>query len=139
MLVLDATDHEILKCLRDNGRMLWKDIGARVHLTGQAVAERVHRMEDQGVITGYTINTDDSLLGLTQVALITIFLRSGRHADFKAFVLAREEICEAHRISGEGCYWLKAKLTSQAQLNQLLDAIVEFGNYRLNLSVDDFK
>lgn len=139
MLVMDATDHEILKCLQENGRMLWKEIGARVHLTGQAVAERVHRLEDQGVIKGYTIALDDSMLGVTQVALITIFLRSGRHADFKTFVQAREEICEAHRISGEGCYWLKAKLTSQGQLNQLLDAIVEFGNYRLNLSVDNFK
>ncbi|MCC5467946.1 Lrp/AsnC family transcriptional regulator [Pelosinus baikalensis] len=139
MTLLDSTDLEIVKCLRENGRMLWKDIGAKVHLTGQAVADRVHRLEDLGVLKGYSVILDDDLLGISQIALITIFLKSGRHADFRTFIKNKEEVCEAHRISGDGCYWLKAKLTSQAQLNKLLDEINEFGGYRLCLSVNNFK
>ncbi|VBB09710.1 asnc bacterial regulatory protein hth signature [Lucifera butyrica] len=139
MIDLDLTDVKILQILQENGRMPWKEIGAAVHLTGQAVADRVHRLEDLGVIKEYKAILDDSLLGIEQVALLTIFLKSGRHTDFRAFIHGKAEICEAHRISGDGCYWLKAKLSSQMQLNQLLDEIIEFGNYRLCLSVDHFK
>lgn len=139
MTLPNSTDLEIIKCLKENGRMLWKDIGNEVHLTGQAVADRVHRMEDLGIIKGYRVVLDDNLLGFTQISLITIFLKSGRHAEFRTFIKNRDEICEAHRISGDGCYWLKARLTSQAQLNKLLDEINEFGGYRLCLSVDKIK
>jgi Lrp/AsnC family leucine-responsive transcriptional regulator len=139
MTSLDSTDLEIVKCLKENGRMLWKDMGSKVHLTGQAVADRVHRLEDLGIIKGYSVTLDDNLLGITQLALITIFLKSARHEEFRTFIKNKEEVCEAHRISGDGCYWLKAKLTSQTQLNKLLDEINEFGGYRLCLSVDNFK
>jgi Lrp/AsnC family leucine-responsive transcriptional regulator len=139
MTSLDSTDLEIVKCLKENGRMLWKEMGSKVHLTGQAVADRVHRLEDLGIIKGYSVTLDDNLLGITQLALITIFLKSARHEEFRAFIKSKEEVYEAHRISGDGCYWLKAKLTSQAQLNKLLDEINEFGGYRLCLSVDNFK
>jgi Lrp/AsnC family leucine-responsive transcriptional regulator len=139
MTSLDSTDLEIVKCLKENGRMLWKDMGSKVHLTGQAVADRVHRLEDLGIIKGYSVTLDDNLLGITQLALITIFLKSARHEEFRNFIKNKEEVCEAHRISGDGCYWLKAKLTSQTQLNKLLDEINQFGGYRLCLSVDNFK
>lgn len=139
MTSLDSTDLEIVKCLKENGRMLWKDIGERVHLTGQGVANRVHRLEDLGIIKGYSVILDDNLLGINQISLITIFLKSGRHEDFQTFIKNKEEICEAHRISGDGCYWLKAKLTSKTQLNKLLNEINEFGGYRLCLSVDYLK
>lgn len=137
--MLDQTDWRILKCLQNNSRMQWQEIGKVVHLTGQAVAARIKRMQDMQIIEGFTIILNHDNLGKPILAFITVFMTSNNHVAFQQFLLNREEILEAHRISGEGCYWLKAALSNQHDLNHLLDAILLHGNYRINLSIDNIK
>ncbi|HWR38190.1 MAG TPA: Lrp/AsnC family transcriptional regulator [Patescibacteria group bacterium] len=135
----DETTLKIIAALQENARLQWKDIGSRVHLTGQAVAERVRRLEDQGLIEGYSARINPAKLGLTVTALITVFMTNTRHSEFQAFLRHRPGIAEAHRISGEGCYWLKAVLASPEELNALLNELLPFGNYRVNLSIDKIR
>jgi Lrp/AsnC family leucine-responsive transcriptional regulator len=137
--MLDQTDLSILKMLQKNGRMQWREIGEEVHLTGQAVGNRIRRMEEMGVIRGYTAVIDPAKLGPILTALVTIFMKSTDHLRFQQFIREREEIVEAHRVSGEGCYSLKVQVQDQAALNDLLDAILEYGNYRVNLSIGQLK
>jgi Lrp/AsnC family leucine-responsive transcriptional regulator len=137
--MLDQTDLSILKMLQKNGRMQWREIGEEVHLTGQAVGNRIRRMEEMGVIRGYTAVIDPAKLGPILTALVTIFMKSTDHLRFQQFIREREEIVEAHRVSGEGCYSLKVQVRDQAALNDLLDAILEYGNYRVNLSIGQLK
>lgn len=133
--MLDATDQAILAALRANARLPWKELGAKVHLTGQAAADRVRRLEDLGIIQGYTIQIEEPPPAV--IALITVFMKSTRHQEFQQFLRQQPEIQEAHRISGEGCYWLKAHLASPAALTAFLDRLLPFGNYRVNLSLTD--
>lgn len=133
--MLDATDQAILAALRANARLPWKELGAKVHLTGQAAADRVRRLEDIGIIQGYTIQIEESPPPM--IALITVFMKSTRHQEFQQFLRQQSEVQEAHRISGEGCYWLKAHLNSSAALTAFLDRLLPFGNYRVNLSLTD--
>ena len=135
----DDTDLKIIRILQKNSRIQWKEIGAQVHLTGQAVAERVRRLEDQGVIEGYGVRIATAKLGRNITALITVFMTSTRHGEFQAFIQRYPVLTEAHRISGEGCYWLKAELSSTDELNALLNEILTFGNYRVNLSIDKIR
>ena len=137
--MLDKTNWEIIQALQQNSRAQWKDIGAQVHLTGQAVAERVRRLEELGVIEGYGIRVNSQKIGLSVTALITVFMTSTRHTEFQSFLRQRSGIAEAHRISGEGCYSLKAVLPSPQELNALLNDILAFGNYRVNLSIDKIR
>lgn len=132
---MDEIDHLILECLKKNARIQWKDIGEKVHLTGQAVASRVRQMEDHGVIQGYTTVANDPLLG-NVIAFITVMMKSTDHRALHVFVKTKKEIVECHRISGDGCYLLKVVVTNQDALTQLLDQILQYGNYRVNLSLN---
>ncbi|MCC5466184.1 Lrp/AsnC ligand binding domain-containing protein [Pelosinus baikalensis] len=66
-------------------------------------------------------------------------MKSTNHPTFQHFISTQEEIKESYRISGEGCYWLKTALSNQQDLNHLLDAILVYGNYRINLSIQPVK
>lgn len=133
--MIDQTDLKILELLQQDSRRHWKEIGEKVHLTGQAVAARIHKLEDLGVIEGFTIKINPAKVGKTLTALITVLMKSTDHLGFQNFLKNKNSIIEAHRVSGEGCYWLKANLSTQEELNQLLDQLLNYGNYRLNLSI----
>lgn len=137
--MLDSLDLQIIACLKENARTQWKEIGHKVHLTGQAVADRVHRLEDLGLISGYTVELDETRLEAGLTVFITIFLKTTDHTAFQAFIKNKPEIKELHRISGDGCYWLRAIMPSHEQLNALLDEILPFGNYRLSISIGKIK
>lgn len=52
---------------------------------------------------------------------------------------SREEIRELHRVSGEGCYWMRVRIGNGSELNQLLEELLRFGNYKLSLSIEKLK
>jgi Lrp/AsnC family leucine-responsive transcriptional regulator len=137
--MLDSLDLQIIKYLKENARAQWKEIGSKVHLTGQAVADRVHRLEDLGLIAGYTVELDETRLKAGLTVFITVFMKSNEHTAFQALIKNKQEIKEFHRISGEGCYWLRAVLPSHEELTVLLDEILPFGNYRLSMSIGKIK
>ncbi|WP_274362946.1 Lrp/AsnC family transcriptional regulator [Paenibacillus thermotolerans] len=137
--MLDSTDMAILECLKSNSRMQWKEIGERVHLTGQATANRIARLEELGIIEAYTLKVNESKLGRPVVGFVTIFMKSTDHSGLKEWALKQKAVEEIHRVSGEGCYWMKVRAASTDELNALLDHIVRFGNYRVNLSIGQVK
>ncbi|MFF2890343.1 Lrp/AsnC family transcriptional regulator [Paenibacillus sp. NPDC057967] len=71
--MLDKTDYAILACLQSNARMQMKEIGERVHMTGQAVANRIDRLEELGVLLGYTVKLDESKQEKPFEAMVTVF------------------------------------------------------------------
>ncbi|KGK81609.1 transcriptional regulator [Desulfosporosinus sp. HMP52] len=137
--MLDNTDLEILKLLKSNCKMQFRDIGEVVHLTGQAVSNRISRMEHLGVIKGYTVLLDKKMLNKSLTAFITIFMKTTDHEVFCQFLSNSELVLEANRISGEGCYMLKIQVNSQEDLNDFLDSILKYGNYRVNISIGKIK
>lgn len=137
--MLDHTDREILQCLQRDSRMQWQEIGKIVHLTGQAVAVRIRSMQDEGIIEAFTVSLNHEKLGRPIYALITVFMSSANHLSFQRFLLDRGNIIEAFRITGEGCYWLKANLANQEELNKLLNEVLIYGNYKVNLAIDKIK
>ncbi|KMZ43120.1 MULTISPECIES: Lrp/AsnC family transcriptional regulator [Bacillales] len=137
--MLDQIDLSILALLRNNSRLQWKDIGEQVHLSGQAVGNRIRRMEEQGIIQGYTTLIDEAKIAPFLTALVTMFMTTTDHSLFTRFIKSRSEIVEAHRISGEGCYSMVVHVPDQEALNHFLDALLPFGNYRVNLSINKLK
>ncbi len=136
---LDNIDFQILRILSENSRIQWKDLGERIHMTGQAVGNRIKKLEDSGVIKAYSVIIDEMKLGFTYTAFVIIYMKTANHDSFIRFINNRNEVVEAHRISGEGCYHLKIKVTSQEQLNLLLNGILDYGNYTLYLSINEIK
>jgi Lrp/AsnC family leucine-responsive transcriptional regulator len=137
--MLDKTDIDIINILKDNSKLQLKDIGEKVHLTGQAVSNRIMKLEETGVIKGYTVVLDDVKLGNTILAYITVFMKTTDHSSFQKFVKENSLITEACRISGEGCYLLKAVSSSQEEINTFLDKLLRYGNYKINISIGKIK
>lgn len=138
-MVVDHIDMEIIRCLQKNSRMQWKQIGEVVHMSGVAVANRIQRLEEMGVIEGYTVRLNEKLMGNIYCIFITVLIKDYQHAKFQQFIQERDEIKEAHRISGEPCFILKVQLPDHNQLSELLDKILVYGHYKINISIGQFK
>ncbi|MNW35550.1 HTH-type transcriptional regulator LrpC [compost metagenome] len=136
---LDHIDIRILQLLAENSRMQWKDLGERIHMTGQAVGNRIKKLEDHGIIKSYSVILDEWKLGFAYTAFVIIYMKTANHDSFIRFMNEHDEIVEAHRISGEGCYHLKIKVKTQDELNSCLDGMLEYGNYGVNLSIKEVK
>lgn len=137
--MFDELDLKIIEMLKTNAKMPLKIIGESIHLTPQAVSSRIIRLQKLGIITQYTICTNDILLGKTITAYITIFMKTTKHNQLINFIKANSIIEEAHRISGDGCYLLKVVCADMDEINGLLDGLMEYGTYRLNLSTSTIK
>lgn len=139
MMELDNIDFQILRLLSENSRLQWKDLGDQIHMTGQAVGNRIKKLEESGVIKAYSLIVDEMKLGFSYTAFVIIYMKTANHDPFLNFVKERKEIVEAHRVSGEGCYQLKVKVNTQEELNLFLNKILDYGNYSLYLSIQEIK
>lgn len=136
---LDNIDFQILSILSENSRIQWKELGEQIHMTGQAVGNRIKKLEDSGVLKAYSIIVDEMKVGLVFTAFVIIYMKTANHDSFIRYIHERREVVEVHRVSGEGCYHLKIKVNSQEQLNFFLDSILEYGNYTVHLSIQEVK
>ncbi len=102
---IDELDTRILEELRHEARISWKELGDRVHLAPTSVAERVRRLEQRGVITGYHARLDPASLGRTVRAIIDVSLVPGDGADaFEQRIVARNEVVFAAYVTGSADY-----------------------------------
>ncbi|ALC83942.1 MULTISPECIES: Lrp/AsnC family transcriptional regulator [Bacillus] len=135
--MLDHTDMSILHELSKNSRIKMKELGEKVHLTGQAAATRVAKLEDSGVIEGYTIKVNNSKLGYLIHAWITIYTKSTYHQPYLSFVETQENyVLNNYKISGDGCYLLECKFPSNEILDQFLIDLNKHVNYKLSIVIN---
>jgi Lrp/AsnC family leucine-responsive transcriptional regulator len=108
-------------------------------MSGVAVANRIQRLEEIGVIEGYTVRLNEKLLGNIFCIFIIVMIKEYRHTKFQEFIQEHDEIKEAHRVSGEPCFILKVQISDHNQLSKLLDEILVYGNYKINISIGQYK
>jgi Lrp/AsnC family leucine-responsive transcriptional regulator len=124
---VDETTRRILAELQRDGRVSLAELGRRVGLSPPAVAERVSRLERDGVITGYHARIDPRALGFALGVVIRV--RPAPREIAKVAELAREtpEVVECHRITGEDCFFMKAYVRDVEHLEEVIDRFVVFG------------
>jgi Lrp/AsnC family leucine-responsive transcriptional regulator len=124
---LDRIDRHILRLLRQDGRMAHAAIAKAVGLSGPAVHERVRKLEQCGVISGYTAVLDPVALDREIVAFCQVTLTEGPASSHDEETVARicEEPCvlEFHRVAGTDCYLIKMRTSSNKELERLLRRI----------------
>ncbi|MED4074382.1 Lrp/AsnC family transcriptional regulator [Priestia endophytica] len=131
--MLDHTDMRILEELSKNSRIKMKELGEKVHLTGQAAASRVAKLEDNGVIEGYSITVNQAKLDCFLHAFIYIYLHDIHHQPFLSFVKTQDQfILNNYKISGDGCYLLECRFPSNEYLNEFLENLNKFANYKIS-------
>ncbi len=124
---LDPTDLTIIEILQEDGRINITELGRRVGLSQPAVSERVKRLEERGIITGYQAGVDPASLGLGTMAVIRL-RTTHEHigACLKQFA-TMPEVIEVLRLTGEDCFFLKVIVPSPTGLESIVDALGRFG------------
>ncbi|WP_050184369.1 Lrp/AsnC family transcriptional regulator [Domibacillus robiginosus] len=134
--MLDNTDIRILEELSKNSRITMKELGKKVHLTGPAASARVMKLEDSGVIEGYTIKVNPVKLGYFVHAFITVITQSTYHQPYLLFLETQKQyVINNYKISGDGCYLLECKFPSNEEMNQFLEELNEQANYKLSIVI----
>jgi Lrp/AsnC family leucine-responsive transcriptional regulator len=130
---LDGMDWRLLAELQADGRLSYNELSRRLHLSAPAIAERVRKLEQAGVITGYRAIVDAAATGAPLVAFIQLrcavghcLLRTTAEGDFP-------EIAEIHKLSGEFCTMLKVRAADLAHLEGVIDAIGRRGELRTHI------
>jgi Lrp/AsnC family leucine-responsive transcriptional regulator len=118
---IDAMDARILGEMRHHARISWRELGDLVHLAPTSVAERVRRLEQQGVITGYEVRIDSAMVGRTVRAIVDVSLVPGDGADaFEARVAARDEVVFAAYVTGSADYKVIVECVGAEGLDQFV-------------------
>ncbi len=121
---LDAIDIQILKMLQERGRTKRSELAEKVGLTIPSVSERLRKLESMGIIKGYHALLDPRKVGLEVTAFILVETESPRYFDqILQRAVNNEEILECHGVTGEGSFLLKARTSSTASLEDLLNEI----------------
>ncbi len=118
---MDTLDLKVIGRLMGSARSSWAELGAYLGLSAPAAADRVHKLEQRGIIRGYAALIDPEALGLGLAAFISVTLERPEHRQgFLNLVANTPEILECHHIAGEEDYILKARCRNTRHLEMLL-------------------
>jgi Lrp/AsnC family leucine-responsive transcriptional regulator len=126
-VVLDTVDHQIIGELAQDGRISFAELGRRVSLSSPAVTERVRRLEQLGVITGYRAEIDPRALGYSLTAIVRVKPAVRQLSKIAELAADIPQIEECLRITGEDCFYMKLHLASIEELPSVLDQFLLYG------------
>ncbi|MBM7587347.1 Lrp/AsnC family leucine-responsive transcriptional regulator [Bacillus pakistanensis] len=135
--MLDSTDMRIIDELSKNSRITMKELGEKVHLTGQAASARVAKLEDNGIIEGYTIQINQEKMGYSVHAMIHIFTKATNHQPYLSYLKKQEQyVINNYKISGESCYLLECKFPSNEIVDEFLTSLSNYVSYKLSIVIN---
>ena len=121
---IDEIDAKILELLQREGRMQRSDVAEEVGLSISAVSERMRKLEERGVIEGYTAVADAKRLRLDITAFIRVSVDGSEHyPDFVDRVKGMEHVLELHSITGAGSHLMKVRTSDTTTLERFLSDI----------------
>jgi Lrp/AsnC family leucine-responsive transcriptional regulator len=119
--VLDPTDFAILTLLQANARISNADVARRLGMAPSAILDRIRKLEQRGVVQGYTARIDPTQVGLGLTAFILVRTEEPVGLGTIGQALARiPEVLEVHHVAGEDCYLVKVRVADTAGLSRLL-------------------
>lgn len=130
---MDDISWMLLEELQRNGRASYRQLGAIVGLTAPAVAERMRKLEQSGVIEGYRAVVNYERVGLPILAVIRLKTRGEFEGKVGHLVQEIPEVIECHRVTGSESHVLTAVLRSTAHLEDLLDQLRPYSETITNI------
>lgn len=132
---MDRTDYQILNLLQADSRTTLKNIGDQVGLTAPAVSERIRRMEEKGVIKGFSINIDRTLLDSNLTGYILVAVFPEKYSQFCDFCRNTPAITAHHHLVGKLNALLRFAVEDTRQLDSLLAAIKAYGDSQTSVEL----
>jgi len=123
-VILDNTDVKIINLLRKNSRVGASEIAEKIKLSVSAVIERIKKLQNSGVILGYTLILDNEKIGKDVIAMMSVSIDHPKYNDaFEAAVMQETHITECHYIAGDFDYLLKVITDNTKSLERILNEI----------------
>ena len=124
---LDATDWKLVDLLQSGARASYAELGRKLRLSPPAVAERMKRLEERGVVRAYRAEVDLSALGRGLHVYLRVVVAPKDYARFKKSVAAMDEIFECHHVTGAESFVLRAAVEAVPALEALIQKLTVYG------------
>jgi len=124
---MDEIDKNILTELQEDARLSFAELGRRVGLTTPAVIERVRKLEDAGIITGYRAEIDMAKVGLPITAFVRMSITGVDYSHIIEVAQSSAEVLECHRGTGGDSFIMKVAVRSVEHLQEVIDRLVPYG------------
>ena len=134
---IDELNWGILQSLQKNARDSFANIGRKVGLTPPAVAERIKKMEDLGIINGYKAVVSHTQTGYQLKAIITLRAFMGKLKPFLETVKTFEEVINCYRITGNENIIMEVVLKDQFHLEKFIDKLIQYGETRTHIILSE--
>jgi Lrp/AsnC family leucine-responsive transcriptional regulator len=124
---MDRIDKQVLSELQADARLSYAELGRRVGLTTPAVIERVRKLEDTQIITGYRADVDASKVGLPITAFVRMSITGVDYSHIIEVAQESNEVLECHRGTGGDSFIMKVAVSSVEHLQELIDRLTPYG------------
>jgi Lrp/AsnC family leucine-responsive transcriptional regulator len=125
--ILDDIDRNILRELQEDARISYAELGRRVGLTTPAVIERVRKLEDAKIITGYRAEIDTAKVGLPITAFVRMSITGVDYSHIIEVAQQSKEVLECHRGTGGDSFIMKVAVASVEHLQEIIDKLTPYG------------
>lgn len=125
MKMLDAIDLRIVEILLKDSRISLKELAASVGLSSPGASERLKRLEERGVIRGFTVDVDPRALGYALQAIVRIKPLPGMLGTVQKLLEDTPEIGECDKVTGDDCFVARLHVRSMEHLDHILDRIAD--------------
>jgi Lrp/AsnC family leucine-responsive transcriptional regulator len=130
---LDKKDRLIIKALQQNARQSLSSLGKRIGLSQPAVSERVKRLEEAGVIGGYSARIDLRALGFRLQAVIRVRTTHEHVQRYVALFESTPEVLDVVRVTGDDCFIVRCAFAEPEDLERVVDALAAHGSVTTGL------
>lgn len=124
--LLDETGWNLLRELQQDARMSYAELGRRVGLSSPAVMERVKRLEEAGIISGYHAHINLPKIGVELIAFVRVSNSNNHGAAIEAMAKTMPEVLECHHVLGDDCFILKVAVPGVKDLERTLGKFSHF-------------
>ncbi|HQZ82689.1 MAG TPA: Lrp/AsnC family transcriptional regulator [Pyrinomonadaceae bacterium] len=125
--MLDEIDRKLVQILQEDARTSYAELGRQVGLTTPAVIERVRKLEDSKIISGYRAEIDTARVGLPILAFVRMSITGVDYSHIIEVAESSNEVLECHRGTGEDSFIMKVAVSSVEHLQEVIDRLTPYG------------
>lgn len=123
--MLDDVDRALIEAMTDNARISVADLARQVGMSAPSVSERLRRLEETGLVNGYTVDLDPKALGYSLTAIVRIRPLPGQLHIVEKLLVESPEVIECDKVTGDDCFIARYVLRSIDELDPILERIAQ--------------
>lgn len=124
---IDEISRKLLDELQKDARIPFAELGRRVGLSASATAERVRRLEDEGIIRGYRLDIDPRALGYSVMVFTRMTFQGEKYKHFLTYIKGVEEVRECYHVTGSDALIMKILARSIEELDSIVTKFLAYG------------